>query len=400
VIAQALITADVVEGSVCPWWLTERDHPWLQALLDRRRALEGRARADWQTVLRGAIHPSAHPRKQALAAEVLRRQSPLARLATPVHPREIRADLFRRAALGDRTREACIRQTARDLGLAPESVELLLFQDFASQRPLPAVPEDLGPARLALAANLALAQGLVARASTVTLQLRGGAHRVVRAARLRGLICEVEGQSGSDGARLRLSGPLVIFHRTRVYGRALASLVPLLRGCDEHRLEAHCAWRGHEGSLRLDDSSPLPAAPARRPFDSKLEARFARDFARHAPDWELVRDPAPLRAGQGLVFPDFGLRHRAEPARRALLEIVGFWTPDYLARKLARYRLARASDLILAIDARHAPDPAELPADARVVTFRSRLDPAAVLAILEGGAGEGPPPATQCTAAP
>ncbi len=397
-IAQKLITATVVEGRVVPWWLTERDHPWLAVLLEHRRALVGEPRRTWETVLTRSVHASAHPRKQALAAEVVRRQTRPKRPSWPVHPREVRAGLFRRAATGTASRADCVRRTAQDLGLTPETVEELLFQDLASERPLPKVPEDLDPTRLALSVNLALAQGLVARARHVTIRLRGQAHRVVRAARLRGLICEVETANDGAEARLRLSGPLALFHRTRLYGKALASLIPTLRWCDDFRLAAPVVWPGGEGTLVLDPSAPLPAATEGRRYDSKLEERFATDFLRTAPDWELTRDPAPLRAGQGLVFPDFALRHRQGLAPPALLELVGFWTPAYLDRKLARYRQARAPRLILAIDQAHLPAPEELPRGARVVAYRNRLDPKSVLALLEASTHAAPPTcATPCS---
>jgi len=383
VIAQALITATVRHGVVRPHWLTARDLPWLEALLEARRASAGGPRGDWDRLLKRPVHATAEPRRQALAAVVLERHAPRERPTWPVHPREIRAELFRRAALGDTSRTDCVEAAARHLGLQPDTIEGLLFQDFKAQRALVALPVDLGSEALALACNLALAQGLVARARDVELTLRGAAHRVVRAARLRGLICEVRQDGTPDGAVLRISGPLSLFHHTRLYGRALASLLPTLRWCDDHRLTARCAWKGGEGLLHLDPTAPLPASPPTRRYDSTLEERFARDFTRAAPDWELTRDPAPLRAGAGLVFPDFGLRHRTGLHASALLELVGFWTPAYLRRKLERYRSATTAGVILAIDATREVSEAALPRDARILRFRKRVDPATVLGLLE-----------------
>ncbi|MSP63936.1 MAG: DUF790 family protein [Myxococcales bacterium] len=107
------------------------------------------------------------------------------------------------------------------------------------------------------------------------------------------------------------------------------------------------------------------------------------EFARGAPDWSIIREPEAIAAGGALVFPDFAIEHRADPSRRWLLEIVGFWTPDYLTRKLARYRAARLTNLILCIDEERACADADLPPDARVIRFRRRVDPEPVLAILE-----------------
>ncbi len=61
---------------------------------------------------------------------------------------------------------------------------------------------------------------------------------------------------------------------------------------------------------------------------------------------------------------------------------MGFWTPDYVARKLALYRRARLSNLILCIDEERNCAAADLPAGALVVRFRRRVDAAAVLRLL------------------
>jgi predicted nuclease of restriction endonuclease-like RecB superfamily len=50
-----------------------------------------------------------------------------------------------------------------------------------------------------------------------------------------------------------------------------------------------------------------------------------------------------------------------------------------VARKLARYRSARLSNLILCIDEERNCANNDLPASARIVRFRRRVDPAAVL---------------------
>jgi hypothetical protein len=116
-----------------------------------------------------------------------------------------------------------------------------------------------------------------------------------------------------------------------------------------------------------------------REDDSHLEERFAREFRRVAPDWDIVREPEPIPAGETLIFPDFALHHRSDPGQRWLLEIVGFWTPDYVARKVALYQKAPVANLILCIDEDRSCSSADLPMGTRVVRFRKRVDPADVL---------------------
>ena len=50
---------------------------------------------------------------------------------------------------------------------------------------------------------------------------------------------------------------------------------------------------------------------------------------------------------ESVVLPDFSVVH--PDGRRAFLEIVGFWTPQYLAGKREKLRRARLPNLILAV---------------------------------------------------
>jgi hypothetical protein len=183
------------------------------------------------------------------------------------------------------------------------------------------------------------------------------------------------------GARGSRSRDLSLFHHTRVHGRALGGIVPFLSWCSRFALEATCVLEDRRGTLRLATGDLLFPAEEPRPYDSRLEEDFARRMRHAAPEWDVIRDPHPLSAGStgGLVFPDFALAHREDPSRRWTLEIVGFWTPAYLERKLSSYRSAKVSNLILCIDERRRCAEGALPPDATVVWFRRRIEPAAVL---------------------
>ena len=95
----------------------------------------------------------------------------------------------------------------------------------------------------------------------------------------------------------------------------------------------------------------------------------------------LTRCLKTLQAGDTLIFPDFALRHRGD-GRRWLVEIVGFWTRDYVDRKLALLRVAGLRDLVLCIDESRNCADAALPSSSRIVLFRRRLDATAVLRVI------------------
>lgn len=108
-------------------------------------------------------------------------------------------------------------------------------------------------------------------------------------------------------------------------------------------------------SLRyyLNDTFDLPSHFQRSgEFDSRLEADFAAEFHEKFGDergqWRLTREDEVILLGDTVMIPDFAFTHK-KSGRRALIEIVGFWHPDYLERKVKKARDANRRDLILLV---------------------------------------------------
>jgi predicted nuclease of restriction endonuclease-like RecB superfamily len=82
---------------------------------------------------------------------------------------------------------------------------------------------------------------------------------------------------------------------------------------------------------------------ARRPsYDSAWEHSLATDFRQHfgaeRGGWTISRETTPVMAGDELFLPDFTLRHA--DGREALVELIGFWTPEYLEAKTRKIAAA------------------------------------------------------------
>ena len=248
---------------------------------------------------------------------------------------------FGEAARAGDTPLAVLSRVAASLGVTVAGLRDSLFADLPGERLVEAPAQPLSALDLASRSNLALVQGLLFHATALRVDVEGNTRMLVRHAKWRGLDLH---RGREDRAQQRVAGDLglfALFRNTRLYGRALGELIPLLAWCPRFRMQAACILEGHRLTLELVAGDPIFPAPAPRPYDSRLEERFARDFRRLAPEWDVVREPEPLAGNGTLIFPDFALEHRADPGRRWLVEIVGFWTPDYVARKLALYRQAR-----------------------------------------------------------
>ena len=374
---EAMIPARLDHGRILPTFLDERDQPWLHVLIDEVDRFRGRPLRELQQRLREPL-PCATPHFKARAAVQLLLRLGNAEIKSEVSPAEARETLFVEAAQQTgKPRAAIVVAAASALGLAPAALERALFADLPGERIFIGPESPLSPHEVALRVNQLIARSLLFRASRVRIRAEGAIRPVVRQAKLRGLICTVE-----DGAPpvLELSGPYAVFRHTLLYGRALGELLPFLAWCARFELDATCAFRGQEGELHLQSGDPLFPASTPKSFDSKLEARFARDLKKAAPDWDLLREPEPVRAGDTIIFPDFLLRHRIDPSRQFLVEVIGFWTPEYLQRKLSRLRAAKLDNLILCLDEERSCADCDAVPGARIVRFRRRIDPAAVLA--------------------
>ena len=381
------MSADLLSYSVAgtlavPHYLGEHDHPWLRALLDEHERFIERPRRELEARLREPLPCESPPQKLRLAIQVLGKLRPRERKSA-VPPRLARVHVFGEAARTSAPPETVWTTVAASLGVSREDLQESLFGDLPGERLVAAPAQPLSAVELALRCNLAIVQGMLFRATVVRIEIEGNTRVLVSHAKWRGLICTLAGRSGSGSATVELSGPFALFRNTRLYGRALGELVPLLAWCPRFRLRADCVFHGRRLTLQLGTGDPIFPSSAPRRYDSLLEERFAREFRRLAPGWDVIREPEPFAAASTLIFPDFALQHRSDPTRRWFLEIVGFWTADYVARKLALYRSARLSNLILCIDEQRNCAEADLPSGARVVRYRRRVDAAAVLSAIE-----------------
>jgi predicted nuclease of restriction endonuclease-like RecB superfamily len=159
-----------------------------------------------------------------------------------------------------------------------------------------------------------------------------------------------------DGYYVRLEGPISPFvHATTRYGRQFAAFLPALFLCQRWQMRALVKPPQFASRLTymLDEHVPLVSHFRRSPgYDSRMEADFAADFQAKFGDtrgqWHLTREDEVILLGDKVMIPDFTLTHQAS-GQRVLIEIVGFWHPEYLRRKLAKVRAARLDNLLLLV---------------------------------------------------
>ena len=281
---------------------------------------------------------------------------------------------------GDRS--AVLKATASQYNVTPEEIEMLLYADLPENHRLhsfssPSVDE------LLMRYNVALAQALLMRADTLQLtverneQARLGV--LFRYIKLCGLIHVIE-KADTSHYRLSLDGPVGLFRLSRKYGLRMAMFLPGLLQCANWQLSADVRMRdGRRAPFRLHSNSGLTSHHAHRGlYDSKVEEAFAAQFDKLRTDWRLEREADVVDLGEEVMIPDFVLRH--PDGRSALLEIVGYWRPDYLQRKMKQLQVVGRRDMIVAVS-RHlgVEEGAFDGAIGGVIWFSARLRPQAVI---------------------
>jgi predicted nuclease of restriction endonuclease-like RecB superfamily len=281
------------------------------------------------------------------------------------------------------------------LDVPVSQTERLLYADSPAARTLVRAPAIGGRALLARY-NLELARAVLLDAERVALTARGGwrgIFRAVKAARLMYVVSR-EGRS----YRVEVTGPAGPFVvRTTRYGARFARLVPALARAPGWRLEAdvrvgtNVVRFGTRGRPRASRGQSPVGGEARRPtYDSawerSLASEFRRRFRAERGGWTLERESTPVTSGGAVFLPDFTLRHA--DGREALVELVGFWTQEYLAAKVRKIEVARLEHLVLVVyrglAVGGAAEALEARAGAeRIVWFKERPKAGEVLRVVE-----------------
>jgi predicted nuclease of restriction endonuclease-like RecB superfamily len=342
----------------------------------RRR---GELEASLERLEEAAFRLGVHYKVVRGLAHLLLRRAAFSRPIQGVDPVRVRLEVFRRAgalgaALTEGERRSVLRDAARALGLSEEDVERALAAVHEEEQVLESF-QPVSPEQLIREYNLSVAQTALFRALSVTVSLEASGTEVkhlLRWVKRLGLMYTASRQGRE--LVLELEGPASLLRQTERYGTRLAKLLPLVIGAGRWRVSARVKARRGPVLFELDSGSapplPEPAPPEAVEFDSSLEREFYRSFLALGSGWEILREPEPLVVGSSVFIPDFAFERGG---RRVYMEIVGFWTPSYLRRKLEKLRALRDVAMIVAVDEEGACAHgfSELPHT--VITFRRKI---------------------------
>jgi hypothetical protein len=221
---------------------------------------------------------------------------------------------------------------------------------------------------------------------------------------------------------LHLDGPASLFRISERYGNSFAKIFPALLRSKGWRLKSGILYKGYQGKrvldFTLDDSEKLfkitPEAAMypettstgiqikeekgiyeaeketrkeavkdigieeidaeEEAYDSTLEQIFG---SLSLGSWKIKREPTILKAGKYAFVPDFSLQR---DGMRVYLEIVGFWTPEYLENKIEKLKQVK-EPVILLIDRKLKCSEKDFPSQ-EVIFFDKKIPANEVMQIL------------------
>jgi predicted nuclease of restriction endonuclease-like RecB superfamily len=322
-------------------------------------------------------------------------------IVSPLDPQMLRQKVFAHATTSmpipqnrSQILETLVSHLSQELNreILPHEIEKGLYADLPDNRILTQFDAPT-PESLIHLYNLSQVQGIFYRASHIILN----AHRndpgeyklLFRYLKLFQLMAYIEGDADT-GFTITIDGPTSLFKASTRYGLAIAKLIPALLHVSKWNLKAKLQSRDpYTGGIKtksfsLDDRCGLVTHyPGGKPYDSMLEASFAASWAKTKTDWRLEREVDLVPLPGSVMIPDFRLVH--PDGRDYLLEIVGYWRPEYLQKKFSQVRRADSDRLILAVSERLNLERAGIQftdVPARIIWFKDKLTPKAVLEVL------------------
>ncbi len=290
--------------------------------------------------------------------------------------------VFERSALdwpinSKNDRQIILDQVSKSIGLTSTQLEDDLYGDLPERRRLIDFKAPTEPKLIISRYNMELARALLYWAERIVIEVGDSYQDVFRYIKLCRLMHRTSVQA--SGYRIELDGPLSLMRGTRRYGIKMAVFLPALALCRKWRMEAVIIKNGRRLVYRLDDRSRLVSHFGRFPdYDSALERDFAVDFEKASlkqdHHWWIARADAVIPVARNeVMIPDFTLSNLNDPSgRKVYLEIVGFWTPEYLSKKIEKVREARLDNLILAVSKNLALSD-EVAEELNVLWFKGRL---------------------------
>ncbi len=272
-------------------------------------------------------------------------------------PSAIRQKVFLEAGkfqpvLPDSKQKIEVLQTVADeFQIDAETVFANLYADLSAQQKLISF-ETITPPDLLDRYNLAQAQALLYKCVEMKINIAPSDAKNYRSIfgwiKHFGLIHMVVGNA-ADGYEITLTGAASLFNRSQKYGIRMAVFLPALLLCASWKMSAEIAQK-EGGTVFYELSSEqreLNSCYFDEPeYENSDIEKLKKNWEKSAADWELAENKEVIDLGRTAFIPDFVLV--ASSGAKIYLDVMGFWTPKSLKKRLEEFQAANFQKFIFA----------------------------------------------------
>ena len=305
--------------------------------------------------------------------------------ASVAEPVEIRQKVFLEArkfqpVLPDSEQKSEVLKTvANEFQTDAETIVSNLYADLSAQQKLIRF-ETISPADLLDRYNLAQAQALLYKCVEMKIRVAPSDAKNYRSIfgwiKHFGLIHTITGNA-ADGYEITLTGAASLFHRSQKYGIRMAVFLPALLLCVDWKMSAEIAQK-EGGNLFYELSSEqteLNSCYFEEPeYENSDRGKLKKNWEKSVTDWELRENTEVVDLGKTAFIPDFVLI--SPNSEKIYLDVLGFWTPNSLKKRLEEFRHANFQKFIFAASqelrgSREEP----IWTSKNVVFYKTRIEP-------------------------
>lgn len=273
----------------------------------------------------------------------------------PADPVEIRQKVFLEARklhpVAAENKQTILEIAAEEFGTDADSIFQNLYSDLSAQQRLNSF-EIIAPSGLLELYNLAQAQAILYKCVEMKIRVSPAGAANYRAVfgwiKHFGLIHSVAGNA-ADGYEITLTGAASLFHRSQKYGIQMSVFLPALLLCENWKARAEIAQK-QGGNLFYELSSEQTELVSNRADEPAYVnpdiEKLLKNWGKSSTDWRLEENRKVIDLGKTAFIPDLVLT--APGGEEIYLDILGFWTPKSLEKRLAEFDQAGYKNFIIA----------------------------------------------------
>jgi predicted nuclease of restriction endonuclease-like RecB superfamily len=244
-------------------------------------------------------------------------------------------------------RKAILEKVAAQLEISSEELEDAMYADLESELILQDF-KPVSPQNLLEKYNLSIAKTLLFDSTELRFTVSANWQKIFFKTKRLGLIYDAY---KDNEIWVKIDGPASLFKLTRRYGTAIAKLLPTIVASPKWTVEAKILWRftNEIYTFKLESWKNSPLFGNKQvveAYDSVVEEDFAKRFTALSSGWQLKREPEPVIVGKHVLIPDFSFEREGA---KLYMEVVGFWTTEYLMRKIEKLKKTRER-MLVAVD--------------------------------------------------